>query len=136
MEGRQAGVESGLPKQAAHLVGQFIKAAAARRDRELLQALAQHQFICLQAAANDKDRVHQGYLPKQVPDSRRISNKTALTLTLSRPTGEGTGRRVSRPFPSGWIRRPSDEDSPSPTRRAASQMPDSRQRRTSRQVGW
>jgi hypothetical protein len=32
-----------------------------------------------------------GFVQKQVPDRRRISNKTTLTLTLSRPTGEGTG---------------------------------------------
>jgi hypothetical protein len=29
-----------------------------------------------------------GFVQKQVPDSTRISNKMALTLTLSRPTGE------------------------------------------------
>src|SRR5207247_10733716 len=39
-----------------------------------------------------------------------------LTLTLSRLTGEGTARRVSRSFQSGWIRRPTEDDSPSPIR--------------------
>lgn len=38
------------------------------------------------------------------------------TLTLSRPTGEGTARPVSRSFQSGWIRRPTEDDSPSPIR--------------------
>jgi hypothetical protein len=31
-----------------------------------------------------------GFVQKQLPDKRRISNKMTLTLTLSRPTGEGT----------------------------------------------
>src|SRR6266511_4852866 len=57
-----------------------------------------------------------GFVQKQVPDGRRISNKTTLTLTLSRPTGEGTARPVSRSFQSGWIRRPTEDDSPSPIR--------------------
>jgi hypothetical protein len=34
-------------------------------------------------------------MSKQVRDRRRISNKTTLTLTLSRPTGEGTSRPVT-----------------------------------------
>ena len=50
------------------------------------------------------------------PNTRRISNKTTLTLTLSRPTGEGTARPVPRSFQSGWIRRPTGDDSPSPIR--------------------
>src|SRR5438046_368722 len=45
-----------------------------------------------------------GFLQKQLPDRRRISIKTTLTLTLSRPTGEGTARPVSRSFQNGWIR--------------------------------
>src|SRR5882724_5587397 len=57
-----------------------------------------------------------GFVQKQVPDRRRNTNKTTLTLTLSRPTGEGTGRPVSRSFQSGWIRRPTEDDSPSPIR--------------------
>src|SRR2546422_998101 len=40
----------------------------------------------------------------------------SLTLTLSRPTGEGTARSVSRSFQNGWIRRPTEDDSPSPIR--------------------
>src|SRR5881396_3313361 len=54
-----------------------------------------------------------GFVQKQVPDRRRNDNKTTLTLTLSRPTGEGTARPVSQ---SGWIRRPTEDDSPSPIR--------------------
>src|SRR2546425_12917678 len=57
-----------------------------------------------------------GFVQKQVPDRRRISNKTTLTLTLSRPTGEGTGSPVSHSFQSGWIHRPAEDDSPSPIR--------------------
>src|SRR5437016_5329590 len=57
-----------------------------------------------------------GFVQKQVPDKRRVSNKTSLTLTLSRPTGEGTATPVSRSFQSGWIRRPTEDDSPSPIR--------------------
>src|SRR5882724_5822826 len=44
-----------------------------------------------------------------------FSNKTTLTLTLSRPTGEGTARPVAGSFPSSWIHRPTEDDSPSPT---------------------
>src|SRR5207247_375531 len=36
-----------------------------------------------------------GFVQKQVPDKRYISTKTSLTLTLSRPTGEGRARPVS-----------------------------------------
>src|SRR5439155_22353544 len=36
--------------------------------------------------------------------------------TYSRPTGEGTARAVSRSFQRGWIRRPTEHDSPSPIR--------------------
>ncbi len=57
-----------------------------------------------------------GFVQKLVPDLRRISNKMPLTLTLSRPTGEGTARPVSRSFHSGWIRPPTEHDSPSPIR--------------------
>src|SRR6059036_2935955 len=57
-----------------------------------------------------------GFVQKQVPDRKRISNKTTLTLTLSRPTGERTGSPVSLSFQSGWIRRPTEDDSPSPIR--------------------
>src|SRR5882724_6348319 len=57
-----------------------------------------------------------GFVQKQVPDRRRNTNKTTLTLTLSRPTGEGTARPVFRSFQSGWIRRPTEDDSPSPIR--------------------
>src|SRR5439155_21239307 len=42
---------------------------------------------------------------------------TALTLTLSRPTGEGTARRVSATFQNGSIHQPTDDDSPSPVGR-------------------
>src|SRR5688572_32542706 len=42
--------------------------------------------------------------------------QNALTLTLSRPTGEGTARSVSCTFYSGWIGRPTEDDSPSPIR--------------------
>src|SRR5688572_7113866 len=42
--------------------------------------------------------------------------QNALTLTLSRPTGEGTTRSVSCTFYSGWIGRPTEDDSPSPIR--------------------
>ena len=49
----------------------------------------------------------------QVPDRRRLSNKSTLTLTLSRPTGAGTARSISRSFLSGWIRRQTEDDSPS-----------------------
>jgi len=37
-------------------------------------------------------------MQKQVPDTTRISNKMTLTLTHSRPTGEGTASRVTRIF--------------------------------------
>ena len=58
-----------------------------------------------------------GFGHKQVPDRWRVSNKLTLTLTLSRPTGEGTARPVSRSFHRGWICRPTTEgDSPSPIR--------------------
>src|SRR6266498_316873 len=57
-----------------------------------------------------------GFVQKQVPDRRSISNKTTLTLTLSRPTGEGTARPVFRSFQSGWICQPTENDSPSPIR--------------------
>ena len=40
----------------------------------------------------------------------------SLTLTLSRPTGEGTARPASRNFQSDWIRQPTEEASPSPVR--------------------
>src|SRR5438093_12297641 len=42
--------------------------------------------------------------------------ESPLTLTLSRPTGEGTARSDARSFQSGWIRRPTEDDSPSPIR--------------------
>src|SRR5881628_1628145 len=66
-----------------------------------------------------------GFVQKQLPDRRRDSNKTTLTLTLSRPTGEGTARPVSRSFQSGWIHRPTEDDSPSPIRweRAGARVP-------------
>src|SRR6266568_4728331 len=57
-----------------------------------------------------------GFVLEQVPVRRRISNKSTLTLTLSRPTREGTGRPVSRGFESAWIRRLTEDDSPSPLR--------------------
>src|SRR5205809_3368568 len=57
-----------------------------------------------------------GFAQKQVPDRRRNTNKTTLTLTLSRPTGEGTDRPVSRSFQSGWRRLAAEHDSPSPIR--------------------
>jgi len=37
-----------------------------------------------------------------MPDKRRASKKISLTLTLSRPTGEGTARSVLPSFKSGW----------------------------------
>ena len=40
----------------------------------------------------------------------------SLTLTLSRPTGEGTARPVFRSFQSGWIRPPTEHDCASPLR--------------------
>src|SRR6266699_1927860 len=46
-----------------------------------------------------------GFVQKQVRDRRRISNKTTLTLPLSRPTGEGTRSPFARSFQSGWTRR-------------------------------
>src|SRR6266704_7137923 len=58
----------------------------------------------------------KGLVQKQAADRRRISSKTTLTLTLSRPTGEGTARPVSRSFQSGWVRRPTEDDTPSPIR--------------------
>src|ERR687887_567244 len=54
------------------------------------------------------------FVQKQIRNGRRILNKTTLTLTLSRPTGEGTARPVAGSFSSGWTRRPSEDDSPSP----------------------
>src|SRR6185436_15419844 len=45
-----------------------------------------------------------GFVQELVPDGRRNSNKITLTLTLSRPTGEGTARTGSLSFQSGWIR--------------------------------
>src|SRR6266705_1320145 len=59
---------------------------------------------------------HSGFVQKQLPDGKRISNKTTLTLTLSRPTGEGTARPVSCSFKSRWIHLPTEDDSPSPIR--------------------
>src|SRR6266540_4122967 len=47
-----------------------------------------------------------GLRKNKCQDRRRISNKTSLALTLSRPMGEGTARPVSRSFQSRWIRRP------------------------------
>ena len=38
------------------------------------------------------------------------------TLTLSRPTGEGTARHVARSFRTAWITRTAEDDSPSPIR--------------------
>ena len=64
-----------------------------------------------------------GFVQKLVPDLRRISNKMPLTLTLSRPTGEGTARPVSRSFHSGWIRPPTEHDSPSPIRYVYNEAP-------------
>src|SRR6266540_4358152 len=55
-----------------------------------------------------------GFVQKQVPDRRRISNP--MTLTLSRPTGEGTARYVACTFYSSWIGRLPEDDSPSPIR--------------------
>src|SRR5213592_502126 len=57
-----------------------------------------------------------GFVQKQVPDRRRVSNKMTLTLTLSRPTGDGTPRSVSCTFYGGGIGRPTEDDSPSPIR--------------------
>jgi hypothetical protein len=51
---------------------------------------------------------------EQVLASGRISIKTTLTLTLSRPTGEGTARLLASGFQSAWIGRPAEDDSPSP----------------------
>ena len=59
---------------------------------------------------------HLGFAQKQVPDRRRISNKTTLTLTLSRPTGEGIPIPNRDSFQRGWIRRRTEDDSPSPIR--------------------
>src|SRR5882724_11466009 len=42
--------------------------------------------------------------------------KMTLTLTLSRPTGEGTARTVASCLHRGWKRRPTEDDSPSPIR--------------------
>src|SRR5437660_2377748 len=56
------------------------------------------------------------FVQKQVRISRRISIKPTLTLTLSRPTGEGTARTVARRFQSAWTSRPAEHDSPSPIR--------------------
>jgi len=42
--------------------------------------------------------------------------QNALTLTLPRPTGEGTAGSISSTFYSDWIRRPTEDDSPSPIR--------------------
>ena len=55
-------------------------------------------------------------MQKQVPDKRRISNKTTLTLTLSRPTGEGTACLAFRRFQSGWTIRATEDHSPSSIR--------------------
>jgi len=68
-----------------------------------------------------------GFVQKNLSDRKRISNKTTLTpclrrgrrgrqVTLSRPTGEGTARPVSRSFQSGRIRRPTEDDSLYPIR--------------------
>src|SRR5437016_2476441 len=66
---------------------------------------------------NKRGRIYEmeylGFVQKQAPDRGRISNKTTLTLSLSRPTGEGIARPVARSLPSGWIRRPMEDDSPS-----------------------
>ena len=53
-------------------------------------------------------------MQERVQDRRGISNETALTLTLSRPTGEGTARFARHNFQSDWIRPPTENDSPSP----------------------
>ena len=44
-------------------------------------------------------------------DGCRYAPKPTLNTC---PTGEGTARPVSRSFQSGWMRRPTEDDSPSP----------------------
>ncbi len=51
---------------------------------------------------------------RQVPDEKGNSNKTPLTLTLSRPTGEGITEAAARLCQSGWRSRSADYVSPSP----------------------
>src|SRR5437867_1577775 len=60
--------------------------------------------------------VEVGTRPANEPQQQRISNKMALTLTLSRPTGEGTAGSATCRFPSAWLRRPTEDDAPSPIR--------------------
>ena len=57
-----------------------------------------------QSACRETGPERSGFVQKEVPDKRRISNKTTLTLTLSRPTGEGTARPAFRSVQNGWIR--------------------------------
>jgi hypothetical protein len=52
---------------------------------------------------NSKREIPNGFVQEEVPNRKRIANKTTLTLTLSRPT-EGTARPVSRSIQSGWMR--------------------------------
>src|SRR2546427_1434184 len=54
--------------------------------------------------------------PKMKLFSSKLLIQWQCTLTLSRPTGEGTGSPVSHSFQSGWIHRPAEDDSPSPIR--------------------
>src|SRR5207244_2971720 len=58
----------------------------------------------------------KGLVQKQATGRRSISNNTTLTLTLSRLTGEGTARPAFRSFRCGWMRPPTEHDSPSPIR--------------------
>ncbi len=104
---------------------------------------AMHTMASKNSAANGSDRASAwiGKAPSSTPASRLrwmfsealnhrsvlFSNKTTLTpclrrsrrgrqVTLSRPTGEGTARPVAGSFPSSWIRRLTEDDSPSPIR--------------------
>src|SRR5436309_14905322 len=56
---------------------------------------------------------HSGVVRRQAPDKKRISSKTTLTLTRSCPTAQGTARTVTGSFQNGWIRRRTEDDSPS-----------------------
>jgi len=87
--------------------------------RELLNLIFReciHGLTCLSERLTNVARGGFGFVQKQMSDRTRNSNKMTLTLTLSRPTEEGTARLVSRSFQSGWIRQPTEDDSPSPIR--------------------
>src|SRR3989442_15687423 len=99
-----------------------VERLAARHTDEVHNLPPGFQVVTVSAQRFIDRRKHlstDGARAWRVPFSRSelsLANKPTLTLTLSRPTGEGTARLVARSFQSGWIRRPTEDDSPSPIR--------------------